>query len=57
MEVTKHKVGYWTLGSILPTFYEQLLRQISFAKKLQSQTVSGKKLQKHFWAEKLHVKR
>jgi hypothetical protein len=27
-------------GSISPTFYEQLLRQIPFAKKLQTQIVS-----------------
>ncbi len=34
------------LASILPTFYEQLLRQSSFAEKLQSQTVIIEKLQK-----------
>jgi hypothetical protein len=38
----KQKVpGFASQGSISPTFYEQLLRQILFAKKLQTQIVSS----------------
>jgi len=35
-----------SLGSILSTFYKQLLCRYSFAKKLQSQTVPREKLRK-----------
>jgi hypothetical protein len=38
--------------SISPTFYEQLLRQNPFAKKLQTQIVSGEKLGKKLLYEK-----
>jgi hypothetical protein len=38
--------------SISPTFYEQLLRQDPFAKKLQTQIVSTQKLRKELWYEK-----
>jgi len=34
----------WNGSQISPTFYEQLLHQYSFAKKLQSQTVNREKL-------------
>jgi len=37
---------FWNHESISPMFYEQLLRQYSFAKRIQSQTVSTKKLLK-----------
>ncbi len=36
----------FTQVSISPTFYEQLLRQNPFAKKLQTQIVSTKRLRK-----------
>ena len=39
-------------GSISPMFYEQLLGQYSFAKRIQSQTVSTKKLLKTLAYEK-----
>jgi len=38
--------------SISPTFYEQLLRQNPFAKKLQTQILSSKKLSKKLLYEK-----
>jgi hypothetical protein len=38
--------------SISPTFYEQLLRQNPFAKKLQTQIVSTEKLRKKLLHEK-----
>jgi hypothetical protein len=38
--------------SILPTFYEQLLHQNPFAKKLQTQIVSIEKLRKKLSYEK-----
>ncbi len=38
--------------SISPTFYEQLLRQNPFAKKLQTQIVSTQKLRKKLSYEK-----
>jgi hypothetical protein len=38
--------------SISPTFYEQLLRQNPFAKKLQNQFVSTQKLRKKLSYEK-----
>jgi len=41
------------LFSISPTFYEQILHKYSFAKKLQSQTVSRKKLSKTLSYKKL----
>jgi hypothetical protein len=37
--------------SISPTFYEQLLRQNPFAKKLQTQIVSTLKVRKQLWNE------
>jgi hypothetical protein len=40
------------LVSISPTFYEQLLRQNPFAKKLQTQLVSTNKVCKELWYEK-----
>jgi hypothetical protein len=42
--------------SISPTFYEQLLRQNPFAKKLQTQIVSTEKVCKEFWYEKAACK-
>ena len=39
-------------SNISPTFYVQLLRQYSFAKRIQSQTVSTKKLLKTISCEK-----
>jgi len=44
------------LGSISSTFYKLLLYQYSCAKKLQSQTVTREKLQKHFCMKKSGVK-
>ncbi len=41
---------------ISPTFYDQLLRQNPFAKKLQTQIVSTCKLRKNFCVKKLLVK-
>jgi hypothetical protein len=38
--------------SISPTFYEQLLHQIPFAKKLQTQFSSIQKVRKELWYEK-----
>jgi hypothetical protein len=38
--------------SISPTFYEQLLRQNPFAKKLETQIVSTTRLRKELWYEK-----
>jgi hypothetical protein len=38
--------------SISPTFYEQLLRQNPFAKKLETQIVSTSRLRKELWYEK-----
>ncbi len=38
--------------SISPTFYEHLLRQNPFAKKLQTQILSTEKLRKELWYEK-----
>jgi hypothetical protein len=38
--------------SISPTFYEQLLRQNPFAKKLETQIVSTYRLRKELWYEK-----
>jgi hypothetical protein len=38
--------------SISPTFYELLLRQNPFAKKLQTQIVSTLKVRKELWYEK-----
>jgi hypothetical protein len=46
-----------TLQSILLTFYEQLLRQFLFAKKLQTQTLSKEKLLKTLSYAKLLMKR
>ena len=52
MKVAKH---IWHpcchLVSISPTFYEQLLRQSPFAKKLQTQIVSTLKVRKQLWYE------
>jgi hypothetical protein len=42
--------------SISPTFYEQLLHQNPFAKKLQTQIVSTLKVQKELWYEKAACK-
>jgi hypothetical protein len=46
--------------SITPTFYEQLLHQNPFSKKLQTQIVSTQKLRKKLWysnaAHKILVK-
>jgi hypothetical protein len=42
--------------SISPTFYEQLLRQNPFAKKLQTQIVSTLKVRKELWYEKAACK-
>jgi len=42
--------------SISPTFYEQLLRQNPFAKNLQTQIVSTKKVRKELWYEKAACK-
>jgi hypothetical protein len=36
----RKKLEWWNQVSISPTFYEQLLRQNPFAKKLQTQIVS-----------------
>ena len=45
------------LESISTTFYNQLVRQFPFSKKLQTQTVSTEKLhKKHFRMKKLHHK-
>jgi hypothetical protein len=38
--------------SISPTFYEQILRQNPFAKKLETQIVSTLRLRKELWYEK-----
>ncbi len=38
--------------SISPTFYEQLLHQNPFTKKLQTQIVSTQKVRKELWYEK-----
>jgi hypothetical protein len=38
-----------SLVSISPTFYEQLLRQNPFAKKLQTKILSTQKLRKEHW--------
>ena len=38
------------MGSFPPTFYEQLFHQFSFAKKLQTQTVS---YEKHFFLQNI----
>jgi hypothetical protein len=38
--------------SISPTFYEQLLHQNPFAKKLETQIVSTQRLCKELWYEK-----
>jgi hypothetical protein len=42
--------------SISPTFYEQLLRQNPFAKKIQTQIVSTYKVRKELWYEKAACK-
>jgi hypothetical protein len=38
--------------SISPTFYEQLLHQNPFAKKLETQIVSTSRLREELWYEK-----
>jgi hypothetical protein len=42
--------------SISPTFYEQLLRQNPFDKKLQNQIVRKRTLRKELWYEKAACK-
>ncbi len=44
------------LLAISPTFYEQLLRQNLFAKKLQTQIVSTSKVRKELWYGKAACK-
>jgi len=47
---------HFALVSISPTFYEQLLRQNPFAKKLQTQSVITKKVRNELWYERAACK-
>jgi len=56
-DLYKREPRGFVLLSISPTFYEQLLRQNPFAKKLQTQIVSTSKLHKKFLYEKVARKK
>jgi hypothetical protein len=51
-----HTFLQWHLASISPTFYEHLLHQNPFTKKLQTQIVSTHKLRKKLSYEKAACK-